>query len=150
MPSKTISPSAVRKPQRVMPRRASKPTATTARRKLFNRSVRSEPHRIKHASAQTLHLENGWNVLDASGGAAVTCIGHLSERVEKAMIKTLQKGTAYAPSIMFDTDETEDLARFLCTTTEDKMSRVVFYCSGRLQKWGLRAPANNGTRIRSK
>lgn len=86
--------------------------------------------RIKRASAQTLHLENGWNVLDASGGAAVTGIGHLNIRVEQAMIKTLQSGLSYVSSMMFDTDITETFARFLVNTTDGKMSKAVFYSSG--------------------
>lgn len=87
--------------------------------------------RIKRASAQTLHLENGWNVLDASGGAAVTGIGHLNARVEQAMIKTLQSGLSYVSSMMFDTDITETFARFLVNTTDGKMSKAVFYSSGK-------------------
>ncbi|XPS75608.1 hypothetical protein M3J09_007683 [Ascochyta lentis] len=123
-------PSAVRKPQRVTPRRTSRPTAVATRSQLFNRSVRSTPYRIMRASAQTLHFENGWNVLDASGGAAVTGVGHLSTRVEQAMIKTLRRGVAYVTSMMFDTDVTEDLAHFLVASTDDRMSKAVFYCSG--------------------
>ncbi|KAF3050063.1 hypothetical protein E8E11_009176 [Didymella keratinophila] len=125
-----MAPSAVRKPQRVMARRASKPSTAPSRAYLFNRSVRSAPLRIKRASAQTLHLENGWNVLDASGGAAVTGIGHLNARVEQMMIKTLQKGLSYISSMMFDTDITETFARFLVNTTDGKMSKAVFYSSG--------------------
>ena len=115
-----------------MARRSSKPTTVPTRSYLFNRSVRSAPFRIKRASAQTLHLENGWNVLDASGGAAVTGIGHLSVRVKQAMMKTLDSGTAYVSSMMFDTEITEDFARFLITKTDGKMSKTVFYSSG---KW---------------
>jgi adenosylmethionine-8-amino-7-oxononanoate aminotransferase len=130
MPAATMAPSAVRKPQRVMARRASKPSTVPSRAYLFNRSVRTAPLRIKRASAQTLHLENGWNVFDASGGAAVTGIGHLNARVEQAMIKTIQGGLSYVSSMMFDTDITETFARFLVNTTEGKMSKVVFYSSG--------------------
>ncbi|KAF1923243.1 aminotransferase class III family protein [Didymella exigua CBS 183.55] len=113
-----------------MARRASRPSTFPKRTYLFNRSVRSAPLRIKRASAQTLHLENGWNVLDASGGAAVTGIGHLNARVEQAMIKTIQSGLSYVSSMMFDTDVTENFARFLVTSTDGKMSKAVFYSSG--------------------
>jgi adenosylmethionine-8-amino-7-oxononanoate aminotransferase len=113
-----------------MARRSSKPTTVANRSYVFHRSVRSTPYRIKRASAQILHLENGWDVLDASGGAAVTGIGHLSARVEQAMIKTLRRGIAYAASTMFTTDVTEDLARALITSTDGRMSKVVFYGSG--------------------
>lgn len=126
-----MSPSAIRKPQKVMASRASKPSNVPSRTYLFNRSVRSAPLRIKRASAQTLHLDNGWHVLDASGGAAVTGIGHLNARVEQAMIKTLQSGLSYVSSMMFDTDITETFARFLVNTTGGRMSKAVFYSSGK-------------------
>ena len=130
MPSAAMSPSAIRKPQRVMARRSSKTTAAATRSYVFHRSVRSSPYRVKRASAQVLHLENGWDVLDASGGAAVTGIGHLSTRVEQAMVKTIRRGIAYAASTMFTTDVTEDLARFLINSTDGKMSKAGFYASG--------------------
>lgn len=62
----------------------------------------------------------------------MTGIGHLSTRVEKVMIKTLERGIAYVTSMMFDTDVTENLARFLVASTDGKMSQAVFYCSGKL------------------
>lgn len=135
MPSAAMAPSAIRKPQRVMTCRNSRPAVAATKAYLFNRSVRSTPYRIKRASAQTLHFENGWNVLDASGGAAVTGIGHLSTRVEQAMVKTLKRGIAYVTSMMFDTDVTEDFARFLVNSTDGKMSKAVFYCSGECERW---------------
>ncbi|KAJ4983278.1 aminotransferase [Stagonosporopsis vannaccii] len=130
MPSTTMAPSAIRKPQRVMARRSSKPATVTNRSYLFNRSVRSTPYRVKSASAQTLHLEKGWNVLDASGGAAVTCIGHHHNRIKQAIMRILDNGIPYVSSMMFDTEVTEEFARFLITTTDGKMSRAVFYSSG--------------------
>ncbi|KAH6644540.1 omega-amino acid-pyruvate aminotransferase [Boeremia exigua] len=113
-----------------MARRSSKPTTAPTRSYLFNRSVRSTPYRIKSASAQMLHFENGWNVLDASGGAAVTCIGHNNTRVKQAMMNTLDNGMPYISSMMFDTKVTEEFARFLVNTTDGKMTKAVFYSSG--------------------
>lgn len=77
-----------------------------------------------------MHFENGWNVLDASGGAAVTCLGHHNTRVKQAIMKALDNGTPYISSMMFDTDTTEDFARFLVNTTNGRMSKAVFYSSG--------------------
>lgn len=62
----------------------------------------------------------------------MTGIGHLNVRVEQTMIKTIQSGLSYVSSMMFDTDITESFARFLVTSTDGKMSKVVFYSSGRL------------------
>ncbi|KAF2997923.1 hypothetical protein E8E13_005137 [Curvularia kusanoi] len=130
MPSANMVSSPIRKPQRVMARRSSKPTNANNKSYLLNRSVRSSPYRIKSATAQTLHFENGWNVIDASGGAAVSCIGHNNARVKQAMMKVLDNGTPYISSMMFDTEITEEFARFLVNTTDGKMSKAVFYSSG--------------------
>ena len=47
------------------------------------------------------------------------------------MIKTMTSGISYVTSMMFDTDVTENLARFLVNSTDGRMSKVVFYSSGK-------------------
>ena len=81
-------------------------------------------------SGNTIFLSNGWKILDASGGAAVSCIGRTNERVEKAMIKQMRLGLSYVSSMAFDTDVAEKLASLLTSSTNDEMSKVVFYSSG--------------------
>jgi adenosylmethionine-8-amino-7-oxononanoate aminotransferase len=78
-----------------------------------------------------LHLENGWNVFDATGGAAVRCLGYTNSRVKQAMNKVADNGISYISSMMFDTDVTEDFARFLVHSTNGMMSKAVFYSSGK-------------------
>lgn len=68
----------------------------------------------------------------------MTGIGRLSTRVEQAMMKTLRRGISYVSSTMFDTDVSEDLARFLVNSTDGKMSKAVFYCSGKCKCCGDR------------
>jgi adenosylmethionine-8-amino-7-oxononanoate aminotransferase len=79
----------------------------------------------------------------------VSGIGHLSTRVEQVMIKTMKRGISYVTSMMFDTDVTENLARFLVTSTDGKMSKAVFYCSGKSHGRGQITSTNKFTRIRS-
>lgn len=61
----------------------------------------------------------------------MTGIGHVNARVEQAMIQTIQSGLSYVSSMMFDTEITENFARFLIDTTDGKMSKAVFYSSGK-------------------
>lgn len=60
----------------------------------------------------------------------MTCIGHHNVRVKQAIMKALDNGTPYISSMMFDTEVTEEFAKFLIKTTEGKMSKAVFYSSG--------------------
>ncbi|CCF42282.1 ornithine aminotransferase [Colletotrichum higginsianum] len=47
-------------------------------------------------------LEGGRKIFDASGGAAVACLGHGDKRVAEAMMRQLG-GIAYSPSTFFTT-----------------------------------------------
>lgn len=101
---------------------------------LFDRSVRTPPLRvlsgIDGADNNTYRLEDGTQVYDASGGAAVTCIGHYNKRVEDAIVKQMRLGVSYIPSVAFYVDVAEELARLLIASTDGKMSKAVFYNSG--------------------
>jgi adenosylmethionine-8-amino-7-oxononanoate aminotransferase len=125
-----MASAATNSPRRPTPHPVVKSFVTAVKSRLFNRSARSSPHRIVSGSGNTILLGNGWKVLDASGGAAVSCIGRVNERVEKAMIKQMRLGLSYVSSMAFDTDVAEKLASFLTTSTNDEMSKVVFYSSG--------------------
>lgn len=61
----------------------------------------------------------------------MSCLGHHNARVKQAMIKALDNGTSYISSMMFDTDVTEEFARFLVNSTNGQMSKAVFYSSGK-------------------
>lgn len=43
---------------------------------LLHRSLHHDPLHVVGAEGNYLHLSNGERILDASGGAAVACIGH--------------------------------------------------------------------------
>jgi hypothetical protein len=47
---------------------------------VLHRSLRHSPLQVTSASGQYLLLSNGQKVLDATGGAAVACLGHGNER----------------------------------------------------------------------
>jgi adenosylmethionine-8-amino-7-oxononanoate aminotransferase len=126
-----MAPVATHSSRRSAPYPVVKRFFNVAKSRLFNRSTRSAPHRMVGGSGNTISLSNGWRILDASGGAAVSCIGRVDERVERAVVKQMRLGLSYVSSMAFDTDVAEKLASYLTTSTNDEMTKVVFYSSGR-------------------
>ena len=49
---------------------------------VLHRSLHHDPLRVVSAKGNYLHLSNGQKIFDATGGAAVACIGHGDERYE--------------------------------------------------------------------
>ena len=84
---------------------------------------------VEHAEGNYLTLKDGRKIFDASGGAAVSCLGHGDERVNQAMINQLRK-VSYCGTIFFTTQVCEDLARELVNSTHGHMSRAYLVNSG--------------------
>jgi adenosylmethionine-8-amino-7-oxononanoate aminotransferase len=129
-----MAPVATHSSRRSAPYPVVKRFFNVAKTRLFNRSTRSAPHRMVGGLGNTISLSNGWKILDASGGAAVSCIGRVDERVERAVVKQMRLGLSYVSSMAFDTDVAEKLASYLTTSTNDEMTKVVFYSSGRASR----------------
>lgn len=51
-----------------------------SRSSVLHRSLHSDPIRVESAKGNYLYLSNGQKILDATGGAAVSCLGHGDER----------------------------------------------------------------------
>lgn len=47
---------------------------------VLNRSLHQDPLQVESAKGNHLHLSDGQSVFDATGGAAVACLGHGNER----------------------------------------------------------------------
>jgi hypothetical protein len=101
---------------------------------LLHRDLRNLPLTLMEADGVWLKVTKGseyWEVLDGSGGAAVSNIGHKDLRVMQAQIDHfLATGIAYATSASFQTEITHKFAYFLLESTNFQMARVVFYSSG--------------------
>lgn len=78
-----------------------------------------------------LELDNGLSVIDASGGAAVACIGHGDERVRDAIVAQLDK-VAYCSTLFYTADVCEKLCQELVSSTQGHMSRAYIVSSGKL------------------
>src|SRR5262245_8779452 len=76
---------------------------------LLHRNIREPLHRYVRAYGNTITMDNGEKIFDASGGAGVASIGYNNKRVKKAISRQLDSG-AYACSLTFDTEVAEEFA----------------------------------------
>ncbi|OLN95620.1 putative aminotransferase C1771.03c-like protein 3 [Colletotrichum chlorophyti] len=96
---------------------------------VLHRDLRS---RLVHTTGGDGHyyvVDGGRKIFDASGGAAVACLGHGDRRVADAIIRQLND-IAYSPSSFFTTPVCEQLCRFLVDSTHGHMSRAYLVSSG--------------------
>src|SRR5580692_2338257 len=80
--------------------------------RVLHRSLRETPPKAVGGEGIWLIREDGRKVLDASGGAAVSCLGHQHPRVLEAMSKQASK-LAYAHTGFFSSEPAEALAEHL-------------------------------------
>ena len=73
--------------------------------------------------------QDGKRYLDASGGAAVSSLGHSDPDVRRAIVDQLDQ-VAYAHTAFFTTDVMEDLATTLCDRAPGNLSNVYFVSGG--------------------
>lgn len=73
--------------------------------------------------------EGGRRYLDASGGAAVSCLGHSNERVKQAIIKQVET-LPFIHSAFFTTDVLERLADKIAAAAPGTLNHVYFLSGG--------------------
>ncbi|KAL4802193.1 pyridoxal phosphate-dependent transferase [Aspergillus unguis] len=95
---------------------------------LFPKINTPTPEVVK-SQGNYLYTSDGREILDASCGAAVTCLGHNDPRVKEAIMQQLDK-TAYVYAPFFTVPAAEEIASFLTESTGGKMSRVFVVSSG--------------------
>ena len=96
---------------------------------VLHRDLHKEALEVVEAEGSYFTLANGRKILDASGGAAVSCIGHGNQRVQKAIASQVGK-LDYCHSMFFANKPAEDLCKFLIDSTGGLMSRVFIANSG--------------------
>lgn len=84
---------------------------------------------VVRSQGHYLQLRDGRLVLDACGGAGVTCIGHGNLEVLSAM-STEASNLTYIPWAFFDNQSTIDLQDWLIQSTGRKMTKVYLQSSG--------------------
>lgn len=102
-------------------------SARTSR--VLHRSLRETPPKAIGGEGVYLFAEDGRRVIDASGGAAVSCLGHQHPRVIAAMAK--QASTlAYAHTAFFSSEPAEALAETLVGHEPGGLAYAYFVSGG--------------------
>ncbi|KAK5168383.1 uncharacterized protein LTR77_006953 [Saxophila tyrrhenica] len=104
-------------------------TPVTSKSSVLYANLGAIPPKIESANGNYLYLEDGRQIFDASGGAAVACIGHNNARVKKAVADQLDK-ISYCFSPWFSTAAYENLSQYLTASTNGEMERVFVVGSG--------------------
>ena len=82
---------------------------SASKSRVLHRSLRESPPKAVGGEGVWLIAEDGRRILDASGGAAVSCLGHQHPRVLEAMARQASK-LAYAHTSFFSSEPAEALA----------------------------------------
>ncbi|OAF11235.1 MULTISPECIES: aspartate aminotransferase family protein [Bradyrhizobium] len=97
--------------------------------RVLHRSLRETPPKAIGGEGVYLFAEDGSRVIDASGGAAVSCLGHQHPRVIAAMAK--QASTlAYAHTAFFSSQPAEALAEMLVGHEPGGLAYAYFVSGG--------------------
>ena len=96
---------------------------------VFHRDARSQPPLAVGGEGPYLIDHEGRRYLDASGGAAVSCLGHGHRAVIEA-IKAQADRLAYAHTAFFSSEPAEALADFLIKASGNAFERVYFVSGG--------------------
>lgn len=97
---------------------------------VLHRSLHGDPLTVVSSSGNYLHLSNGQKILDATGGAAVACLGHGNEAVKKAILRQMSE-VSYCHTLFYATSSGEALAKELIDSTRGNMSRAFIVSSGK-------------------
>lgn len=108
---------------------------------VVHRSLKVDFPRIIGGEGNYVILEDGRRIFDASGGAAVACIGHGNTRVHDAIAAQL-KQISYCSTIFYTTDVCEKLCRELVDSTHGVMKRAYIVNSGTYVKTHLEKSRN--------
>jgi adenosylmethionine-8-amino-7-oxononanoate aminotransferase len=84
---------------------------------------------VESATGIYLHTSDGRDILDATSGAAVACLGYSHKRVQQAVVAQLLS-VPYCHPGFYKTQAAEDLADFLVQSTHGRMSKAVLCGSG--------------------
>lgn len=96
---------------------------------VFHRNPQAKLKKAVRGQGISLFDQDGKQYIDASGGAAVSCLGHGHPDVIAAIKKQLDN-VAYAHSSFFTTDASEDLADFLASRAPGDVNHVYFVSGG--------------------
>src|SRR6516165_11118367 len=97
--------------------------------RVLHRSLRETPPKAIGGEGVYLIAEGGRRVLDASGGAAVSCLGHQHPRVIEAMTRQASQ-LACAHTAFFSSEPAEALAESLVGREPGGLAYAYFVSGG--------------------
>src|SRR5260370_3893668 len=97
--------------------------------RVLHRSLRETPPKAIGGDGVWLIAEGGRRILDASGGAAVSCLGHQHPRVIEAISRQASK-LAYAHTSFFSSEPAEALADQLVGDEPGSLAYAYFVSGG--------------------
>ena len=100
-----------------------------SRSRVMHRSLRQTPPKAIGGEGVWLTAEDGRKILDASGGAAVSCLGHQHPRVLEAIASQASE-LAYAHTAFFTSEPAEALAEKLVGHEPGGLAYVYFVSGG--------------------
>lgn len=110
-------------------RNAVKGEAEQDKSALLYRDIHSAPRHVVASKGSWLYLSNGTKLLDATCGAAVSCLGHDNKRVQDAINKQIGQ-VSYCLSTTLGTQVAEELADELIRGTGGLMKKAYIVGSG--------------------
>jgi len=102
---------------------------STRTSRILHRSLRATPPKAIGGKGVWLIAENGHHVIDASGGAAVSCLGHQHPRVLEAIARQMSK-LAFAHTAFFSSEPAEALAEQLTGSEPGGLAYTYFVSGG--------------------
>lgn len=98
---------------------------------ILHPDLRQPNPRIVAARGNYLFLDNGRQILDASGGPAVTCIGHGNVDVKNAVARQMES-LSFCHGLSWSNTAAEELAKAVVSSTNGVMDRCTILGSGTL------------------
>lgn len=97
---------------------------------LLHRSFAHKPEKVVSASGVSLFLESGREVLDASAGPGVSCLGFGRPEIAQVVTTHINQLAYLYSGARFTCDATEDLASMLLQGEPGGLSKAIFVNSG--------------------
>ncbi|RAL14118.1 PLP-dependent transferase [Aspergillus homomorphus CBS 101889] len=91
--------------------------------------INAPPLKVISSRGHYLLTEDGREIFDATGGAAVAALGHNHPVIKQAITQQLDE-VAYCYSPFFTTPAAERIARLLTESTDDEMTKTFIVSSG--------------------
>lgn len=97
---------------------------------ILHRSFARQPDRVVSASGLSLFLESGREILDASAGPAVSCLGFGRPEIAEVVANQMNQLPYLYSGARFTCDVTEELESMLLQGQPGGLSKAIFVNSG--------------------